>query len=280
MSVESARENTTSPGTRRILTVASILVFLVGIQLFILTESTDRFFAWTIGSPLTAAFLGAAYWASFAMELAASRERQWHGARIAVPAVLLFTTLTFVVTVVHLEQFHLDVESVTTRFLTWGWIAVYAVVPPVMLMVLIRQMRSRGTDTPRTHRLTPWYRRLLITHAAVLVPIGIALLLAPHSAGRLWPWDLTPLTGRAVGAWLVGLGVAAAHAAWEDDWTRIRAATASYLAFGGLELVALARYPGEVEWSAAPAWLYVIFLISVVVAGAHGWQRARRIAGG
>lgn len=42
---------TTTAGTRWVLAVASVLVFLVGIQLFVLTEATDRFFAWTIGSP-------------------------------------------------------------------------------------------------------------------------------------------------------------------------------------------------------------------------------------
>jgi hypothetical protein len=43
------------------LLAASILVSLAGVQLFILTENTDRYFAWTIDPPLTAAALGGAY---------------------------------------------------------------------------------------------------------------------------------------------------------------------------------------------------------------------------
>jgi hypothetical protein len=35
-------------------------VLLAGLQLFVFATETDRFFAWTIASPLTAAFLGAA----------------------------------------------------------------------------------------------------------------------------------------------------------------------------------------------------------------------------
>src|SRR5664279_3021694 len=103
---------TTTSGTRWILLIASVLVFLVGIQLFVLTDMTDQFFAWTIQSPLTA---------------------------------------------------------------------------------------------------------------------------------QVWPWTLTRLTGRAIGAWLVGLGIAAVQAVRENDWMRIRPATMSYVVFGGLELVALAR---------------------------------------
>ena len=124
-----------TPGTRWILLIASVLVFLVGIQLFVLTEMTDRFFAWTILSPLTAAFLGGAYWASFTMESFASRHRTWASARIAVPAVLVFTAVTLVVTLVHLEQFHLGHPSVMTRF------------PHLGLVVRLRR-RAAGDDLP------------------------------------------------------------------------------------------------------------------------------------
>lgn len=54
----------TLPATRVMPYVAAGLVFTVGITLNLLTEQTDRFFAWTIATPLTAAFLGAAYWPS------------------------------------------------------------------------------------------------------------------------------------------------------------------------------------------------------------------------
>lgn len=55
-----------------------------------LSDQTEHYFAWTIASPLTAAFLGAAYWASAVLELMAARERAWSHGRVAVPAVLLF----------------------------------------------------------------------------------------------------------------------------------------------------------------------------------------------
>src|SRR5688500_1255825 len=94
----STQEMLTSPRMRLMLLVASILVFIVGIQLFIFTEQTEKYFAWTINPPLTAAFLGAAYWSAFSLEFVASRQRTWAQARIAVPAVLAFTSLTFIVT--------------------------------------------------------------------------------------------------------------------------------------------------------------------------------------
>jgi hypothetical protein len=42
-----------------ILACGSFMAMIAGIQLFVGTEHTDDYFAWTIQPPLTAAFLGA-----------------------------------------------------------------------------------------------------------------------------------------------------------------------------------------------------------------------------
>src|SRR4051794_37339960 len=94
-------------GMRWLLRIASVLVFIIGIPLFLLSEQTDRYFAWTISLPLTAAFLGAGSGSSFFIEFVASRERSWATSRVAVPAVFVFTVLTLVATLIHLDLFHL-----------------------------------------------------------------------------------------------------------------------------------------------------------------------------
>lgn len=52
-----------TPSMRWLLLIGSLLAFIAGLQLFVLSEQTSHFFAWTIDVPLTAAFLGAIYWA-------------------------------------------------------------------------------------------------------------------------------------------------------------------------------------------------------------------------
>jgi hypothetical protein len=128
---------------RRILQAASILVFLAGFQLFILTEHTDLYFAWTIHPPLTAGFLGAGYFSSFLLEFLASRESEWCKGRIAVPAVFIFTTLTLVATLLHADRFHFGSPILFARFAAWFWLVIYSVVPPAMLLIGVRQLRSR-----------------------------------------------------------------------------------------------------------------------------------------
>jgi len=261
------------------LLAASILVFLAGIQLFILTENTDRYFAWTVDPPLTAAALGGAYWASSVLELGASRQPTWARARIALPAVLVFTTLIFVTTLLHLDRFHLgNGFPATTQFVTWLWIAVYAVVPVLMSILLVHQLRAAGVDEPRRNPLPPWLRAVLGLHAVVLLTLGFALFVAPSMTMSLWPWMLTPLTARTVGAWLLSLGLAAAHANAENDWGRVTVATQTYVLLGILEFVALIRYPSSVDWARPAAAIYVLFLASVLLVGIYGWVTTRRIA--
>lgn len=263
---------------RALLWVATVLVFLAGVQLFLFPERTERFFAWTINPPLTAVFLGAAYWSSVAFEARAALARSWAEARIAVPTVFVFTTLTLVVTLVHLDAFHLEAtHELGTRAVTWAWIAIYVVVPVVMAVLWVAQGRVPGQDPPRDAPLPRWLTALVAVQALILLPLGGYLLLAPEDAAALWPWDLTALTGRATGAWVLSLGVAAAHAVVERDVERLQPAAVAYLTFGVLQTIALLRYPNTPDWGDPSAIAYAAFLVSAIVAGgATSWLHHRR----
>lgn len=69
--------------------------------------------------------------------------------------------------------------------------------------------------------------RLIIgAQAVVLLAPGLALFLAPEQAASIWPWPLTPLTGRATGAWLIGGGLLDLGVLRTNDWPRARPAMA------------------------------------------------------
>jgi hypothetical protein len=266
-------------GMRRLLWLAGFLVFLAGVQLFVFSERTAELFAWTIDIPLTAAFLGAGYWASVVLEWMAAKQRAWVHARIAVPAVFVFTTLTLVATLLHIDLFHLGpgFEPVT-RAATWGWIAIYVLVPPAMALLLVVQSRVRGEDPPRTAPLPSWIMGALVVQAVILLALGSYLFIVPERAASLWPWPLTPLTGRAVGAWVFSIGLAAAHSVWEKDLIRMRPAAFSYLALGSLELIALARYRDTVLWGEPQTVVYLVFLAGMLAVGAAAASAGRKHA--
>lgn len=257
------------PGMRRLFVVAGGLVVIVGSSLFFASEETDRNFAWTIATPLTAAFLGAAYLAAAIFEWTTATERVWARARVSVSAVLVFTVLTLLATLLHIDRFHFGPEHrFITRLGTWLWTVIYVVVPVLMVLLLLRQRRAPGADPPRDRPLPPWLRLLFAAQAAVLLVIGAVMFLVPTEVQWLWPWPITALTGRAIAAWLIGIGVGMVHAYAENDLGRIRVAGVSNVAIALLQFVALARYPGDVT-SGPGAALYVLYLMSMLAVGVY-----------
>ena len=252
---------------RWLLYAASTLVFLAGLQLTFFTEQTDTFFAWTISPPLTAAFLGAAYWAAVPVELIAARQTIWARARVAVPAIWLFTTLTLVATLLHFGKFHFSSPIASAQGAAWFWLAIYAGVPVVMLLVGWIQIRTPGGDPPRGSPAAMWMRALVMGQGAGMLAFGVGLFVLPDIVAPVWPWLLTTLTARATGAWLIGIGFAALHANRENDVSRIQPLAGGYTAFAVLELVAIARYWGKVNWTTPSSWVYLAFLLSVLPVG-------------
>lgn len=264
------RGKATTAGMRWMLYTASALVFLMGISLFALADHTQVYAPWTIQPPLTAAFLGAGYWAACVLEFMSARQANWARARVAVPAVWTFTFLTMVVTLMHIGRFHFGATRLDTVIGTWAWMVVYTLVPIALGALWIRQVRMPGAEPPRLVPLQPWLRAVFAAHAVVMLALGIALLLAPLQAGAVWPWKLSPLTGRAVGVWLIGMGVLHVSAARANDWTRIGPVMVNALLYGLLLLFALIRYPATPDWSRASAWIYVAFVAGLLALGLYG----------
>jgi len=268
---------TLSKGMRLILLAASILVLTAGVDLTLLTEQTATSFAWTIQSSITAAFLGASYLASFLLEFLAFRQKTWHTARIAVPSVLIFTILTLIVTMLHLDRFHLNSPIFSAMLAAYLWLAIYIVVPIALLILLIHQIRLQGSTPKRQAPIQTSMRLVLVVQGVIMLLPGVILFLLPSTASTFWPWALTPLTSRAIGAWLLGIGVLAVHMTWENDHQRNRIAYISYALLGMLQIVSLVRYIGEVNWSMVGSLIYLLFVISIIATGLYGWKESRKM---
>ena len=244
------------------------MISLLGLSLFVLPTETDRLFAWTINTPLTAAFLGASYWAATALALTSAAERDWARGRSFAPAYLIAGVLLLWVTLIHLDQFHMD--SVTG----WAWLVLYAIFPPGIVILLVRQRRAPGGEPARTRPMPPAVRVLLGVQGAVMALAGAALTAFPEQLGGFWPWQLSALPGRAIGVFVLAQGVLVLTACREGDWGRVRPAMAQYVLFGTLQLVAVARVSGTLDWDGPGAALYLAFLVSVLLTAAYGARHA------
>ena len=271
-----SREWLVTDAMRRLFLVTGALVTVIATQLFVLTEQTESYFAWTIAVPLSAAWLGAGYCSGIALLWLAARERLWRRARIVVPAVLALTLAMVVTTFIHLDLFHLEGPLGTATLAAYGWVASYILVPLSIMLLLPRQLRAPTHEINRGPPLPSWMRLVLAAQAAVLLTVGVALLVAPERADSLWLWPLTPLTARAIGAWLLGTGVVVAQWNWENSLDRMRIPAISSAVFAVLQLIALARYPAEVKWGTPQAWVYVTLLGSMLLTGVGGAVTSHR----
>jgi hypothetical protein len=272
---------------RFILYLAAGLVFVAGWQLYVLSDQTETYFAWTIKPFLTAAFLGGGYWTSVLLEVLAVRQTTWAKARVTVYPVLAFTTLTLGATLLHIDRFHWSAPNPLTVAATWMWIAVYALVPLLLTAAIVLQLRVPGSDAMPPAPLPTWMRISLILQAFLMLGVGAEFFFAPFyfpdlkTAGAFltanWVWTLTPLTGRAVAAWFIGLGLAAGFTARDNNYHLAQVALPAAALFGLLQLIALARFSADVAWAAPQTWLYVAFVVSMLVVGAYGTYAGRKI---
>ena len=250
--------------------VAPVTRFLIGVPLVFLTTRTDKYFAWTIGVPLTAAVLGSFYFGSAALAVAASRRTLWAEGRISVTVALLFAPITTAATFIHFHLFH------TGTFFGWFWIVAYGIYPPMLVYLLVRQLRTPGGDPPRANPLPVWVRGIFGVQVLVLVPLGLVMLFAPGTAARLFPWHLTDLTSQALSAWALGLGVLAGQAIWENDFGRIWVALAAYPVLAVLQTLSLVRFGKDMAWGRPGAWVFLGLIVMWYILPAWGYLERRR----
>lgn len=274
-------EQRSRPVTRELallFRLASVLVLVATIQLFVLSEHTDRFFAWTIAEPLTAAVDGAFYLAAVFLLFPAADASAWDQVRPVAWGVLAVSTLKLAATLLHLGPFHLNHGALPARIAAWGWLGVYVVVPIALSALILVELHMPGGHPDERGRAPAAFRWFSGALAAILVGVGVALLLAPGATAERWPWSLTDLTAQALSAWFVGIGVVGGLAVLGSAPVRVRPVWMASVALALLQGVALARYPGAVDWGSSSAWLYVALFAWVGVAGAWGWMLSRRPA--
>ena len=275
-------------GTRWLLVAFSVLTLLGVVQLLLLADVADRYWAWTIHTEATAAFLGAGYAAGFVLAMLSLRQTQWSRIRIPLVTVAAFTVLTCVATLIHLHRLHLTSRGSIARGVAWIWLVVYLLVPVVCLVVIARQERRRKRAEAVLRPMPDWLTVLLAAEGALLFAAGAVLFAGgmvvhhdvPSSATDFWPWALMPLGAQVTGAWLIAFGVATAMAIRDGDLSRLFVSAVAYTFFGVFELVAVIWHWPQVSLQGTWRWTYPVVLVAIVLTGAYGWCAARRGAGG
>ena len=277
MSTEAhAQERELFWGMRAILWIGGGFVLLAGVQLFGLATRTDELFAWTIQPPVTAAFLGACYWAAAVLAFWSAMQPTWARARIGVPGVLVFIWLTLLC---HAHP-HRQVPPRRRRL-----------PGAVRRLDLARDLHPRAAGAAAGVRhaaaharrgpaarpaAADWLRVALAVLGAFFFLFGAALFVAPLDAGKLWPWPLTELTGRATAAWIVALGLLLAAMVWENDRKRVRSRLgAAHHARRCWPWPAPLRFSGDIDWGTPEMIGYLVLAATLLALAVYGLVRSR-----
>lgn len=248
---------------------ALVFVSAAGLSLYLLSEQTSLYFAWTIKPPITAVFLGGGYLAVATALGLGLRESDWAPVRVGVWVVATGLVSILIASLLHLDKFHLHSPEWTARVWAWSWLFLYVALVPGLLAVLWAQWRQPrtesglGTSLPTGLRVGQWVL------GSMMAVMGLALFVAPGTAEQLWPWPLTPLTARMVGSFYLAFGVSLFAAARENDYARIRVSSLACVVFAALQFITVVRYP-VVDWWALPGQLLAAMLLALLAMGIVG----------
>lgn len=219
---------------------------------------TKTNFAWPIQPIVMAAVLGAFYFATAPILAWALFARSWESLRVIVLPAIAFTMIELVATFLHWDKFSVG----TVPF--YVWFASYLLPPPIFATLYLWQERRVA---PRTfdYPLPSLLRQLLLALGGTLTAVAIITFVNPDWLIAAFPWEMTPLTTRALCGWLVAVGALMLSMAWENDRNRVRLGLPQLILLLPAMLIQMARYSEQVQWGSATLWIALALL--AVIAG-------------
>jgi hypothetical protein len=236
------------PATRALS--AFIVPFLVVafVVLYLFPGDTDRLFAWKISPPMTPMTLGAVYLGGAYFFVRAYRATEWHTVKAGFVAVGTFASLMGVATIIHWDRFH------HSHVAFWLWAGLYFTTPFLVWGVWAAN-RGRGSAAgPDDVLVPPLARAVLAFTGALALAAGAFLFLFPDRSIANWPWHLTPLTARVLGA-IFTLGVAALGVVTDARWSATRIMLQVQVFMLTLILIAAVRAHADFDASSVMTWL-------------------------
>jgi hypothetical protein len=256
------------------LWVSAIIVpFLVAafIILYLFPDHTQELFAWGIQPRMSAMMLGAAYIGGAYFFVRVAAHARWHEVHVGFLPVTTFATLMGIATILHWDRFTHGSLSF------YAWVGLYFTTP---FIVFLLWLRNRAADPgPMPHELhVPGFVRLVIGIVGGLTVLtSMFLFLQPSFMISIWPWQLTPLTARVMGALFALTGVGELCIALDARWSAMRIPLQSQMI--GIVLIGLAMV---FSWSnfhqANPlTWVFVASIVFLLIASplVYVWMETR-----
>ncbi|HWZ19116.1 MAG TPA: hypothetical protein VNW73_09995 [Ktedonobacteraceae bacterium] len=233
---------------------AVIIPFLVVacIILFFWPNDTDKLFAWTIKPTMTPMMLAAAYLGGIYFFTRVFLAKQWHLVKLGFLPVTVFASLLGIATILHWDRFN------HSHISFYVWALLYFTTPFLVFVVWLRnRMTDPGSAELGEVIIPPMIRLFIGVIGVITLAVGLLLFLQPLFMIRIWPWFLTPLTARVVGAMFALPGVVGLGIALEPRWSAARIILEAQWLSIAMILIATARAWSDFDQSNPLTWFFV-----------------------
>ena len=252
-------------GIRTYTRVVAVIVlpFLLAalILLYVLPNETDALFAWTIAPSLTAMLLASAYAGGIWFFVRVLRGRRWHRVKYGFPAVLVFSVLLAIATLVHWDRFHFGHIS----FVTWA--TLYLTTPVLVAVAIVLNWNADpGGSDDRDYAIPLAPRLVIAAVGTVSLVCGLTIFVAPGLVAGAWAWELTPLTTRVVGAVLTLPGMVNLWLLRDARWSAFRWIFQAQIASLVFITAALVFARGDLAWARFAAPVFVVGIVVSLIA--------------
>jgi len=271
--VLSSREDQVLVPTRLLALV--IIPFLLGafVILYGFPRQTGRLFAWPIKPTMTSMMLASAYLGGAYFFVRVVAERHWNVIKGGFPPVVLFASLLGIATVTHWEAFN-------HRHVTfWVWAMLYFTTPFLVFAAWLANRRVAGVPAADELRLSLVARWMVVVIGVLALIQGLVMFVAPGLVGPFWPWSVTSLSCRVIGA-IFCLGSAGFVVFTDPRWSTVRLLFQVEMIMVTLMLVAALRAVPELDPQKALTWLlgggFIVILVGTVYLSVVMTARARR----
>lgn len=258
------RDNQILSETRWVAGLVIPFLVVAFIILYIFPDQTGMLFAWKIQPSMSAMMLGSAYAGGIYFFTGVLRSRQWHKVKVGFLPVIAFASLLGIATILHWDKFN---HSHVSFF---AWAGLYFTTPFIVSFVWLRNRKQDAGNSGEQDTIIPYTWRLIMgAFGSITLVISLFLFLQPGMLISLWPWTLTPLTARVMGAMfalpgLVGLGIAL-DKRWDAAILILQSQGFSIL----LILIASILSSQDYDWAYGGSWLFVgglgLMLVSIIL---------------
>jgi len=170
---------------RSIIACEVVILLIAGGGMFFAPDILGEHWAW-MTLPYNTRFIGAIYIASMTSALALVIYPYWSLGRVVVPMITIFTLIVLVISLLYLPHFNGPIYAVIL------WFVLYVMIPAISLLHLWLYRNQRMPAQKLSRDLRLW----LNAESIMLGTYGIALLIIPQFASKIFPWELNPFHAR------------------------------------------------------------------------------------